>query len=462
MNALVQRAGRCARFEGEKGTVHVYPLSPEERAWLPYGDLQHEDVTLTRTRELLERIGRRILHPRQVAEWVQEVHGADDEQMLREGWGSRLKTCLGRIEQNAILRDPKRVADLIRGEDTESLQVIVNEEARRPETPGQREGLNLSRWSLYSLFQDGIQNIGWFWEGSDEEPWKPLETPADLKSTYMVCLRPAVAAYDSDIGLRLGVPGVLESPVRVEPKRPGYAPLRAEAWADHARRVAEEAKKRLEREYWNTGLLGSGFKRRYGLTPEAVFEAIQACALLHDLGKLQEDWQRWAEAAQQAKRPGYRHVVPLAHTDFDPENPEDREQERGLGIRRSPHAPASVYYGRAFLAKLLPSVSDDQRAYVASACIAAILAHHGGWWMTDLELHPPKLWPGWEDAVTQALGWAPDQAALASLRGYKVEKLLGATTGAESLAEWWPLVAYLTRALRLSDQRATAEGAFHE
>jgi CRISPR-associated endonuclease/helicase Cas3 len=58
MNALIQRAGRCARFEGEEGTVHVYPLPSEERVWLPYGDLQREDDTLRKTRELLAQIGR--------------------------------------------------------------------------------------------------------------------------------------------------------------------------------------------------------------------------------------------------------------------------------------------------------------------------------------------------------------------------------------------------------------------
>ena len=53
MNALVQRSGRCARFEGETGTIHVYPLPTVERAWLPYGDAYEEETTLTRTRDLL-------------------------------------------------------------------------------------------------------------------------------------------------------------------------------------------------------------------------------------------------------------------------------------------------------------------------------------------------------------------------------------------------------------------------
>ncbi|MGH7960977.1 MAG: CRISPR-associated helicase Cas3', partial [Candidatus Binatia bacterium] len=202
MNALVQRAGRCARFAGEAGTVHVYALPSEERAWLPYGTPQGEHVTLSKTRELLARIGTDTLHPHRTAAWVQEVHGADDALALREGWGARLRKCVGLIEQNAILRAHARVADLIRGEETDSLRVIISEATRLPDSPGRREGVNLSRRSLSRLLRNGNQGVGWYWDGADEEPWKPLQESADLNKTYVVCLQPAVAAYDRDVGLR--------------------------------------------------------------------------------------------------------------------------------------------------------------------------------------------------------------------------------------------------------------------
>ncbi|MEW6245288.1 MAG: CRISPR-associated helicase Cas3' [Nitrospirota bacterium] len=467
MNALVQRAGRCARFEGEEGTVHVYPLPEEEHAWLPYGDQQSENGTLTRTRALLERVGNGIMDPLQASEWVREVHGPDDEIALQEGWMPRLEECLRRIEQNAIVRDPKRVADLIRGDDTDSVRVIINDEAHRPESPGQREALSLSRRSLYRLFQTGHQNLGWFWDGSEESPWKPLQSGEDLQQTYVVCLRPLVAAYDEQIGLRLGIAGSRESPPRSEPKRPGHAPLRAESWSDHAQRVVAEARARLTREGYQNGLLGRGFQRRYGLNAQNMAEAVQACSRLHDLGKLQETWQRWAEAAQKARNPAYSHVVPLAHTDFDPEKPEDREQERNLGIKRPPHAAASAFYSGAFLARLLPSLADDDRTRVASACAAAVLAHHGGWLPDGLDLGIVPLCSNWEQAVENVLGWHPDRTMVQSLcvrpdkRG-SLEALLRIAAGSDSLKDWWPLVAYLTRTLRLSDQRATAEGASHE
>lgn len=461
MNALVQRAGRCARFAGETGTVHVYPLPSEERAWLPYGNLHREEPTLGGTRELLQGIARYVLQAGETAEWVQKVHAQDDAMALRSGWRAQMNKCLGRIQQNALIRDPKTVADLIRGDDSDSIRVIIDEEETRPANPGEREGLSLSRWSLARLFRNEARDVGWFWDGSDHEPWKPLRALEDLRRTYVVCLRPGAAAYDRELGLRLGVSGSQRSPRRIEPKRPGYAALHAESWDQHTRNVAEEGRRRLERDGVCCALTRAGLGR-YGLTPEGLMEAIVACALLHDLGKLQEGWQRWAEAAQRARDPGYQHTVPLAHTDYDPDGAEGGKRDQTPGVHRPPHAAASAYYGRAFIGRMLPSVLEEVRACVASACVAAVLGHHGGWWSPEVEANPPKLWPGWEIAVGEAIGWEPDGKTLASLRGYKVEKLLGATTGAESLPEWWPLVAYLTRTLRLSDQRATAEGASNE
>jgi CRISPR-associated endonuclease/helicase Cas3 len=463
MNALIQRAGRCARFPREEGTVHVYSLPPGERNWLPYGDQGEEAESLKKTRCLLESIRFAKVDSKLAAEWVQAVHSDEDEQALRQGWTTRLTECLRRIEQNAIVRNTVRVADLIRGDDADSVRAIISDEATRPETPGKREGVTIRRWALSRLLRDHPEGIGWVWDGSDDAAWKPLESGEDLKATYVVCLRPAVAAYDSKIGLRLGVVGTEESPPREEPPRPGYSPLRCELWSKHAIGVAREATRRLESEGGIRGLLRIGLQRRYGLDPNAVAEAVRACALLHDLGKLQDSWQRWAEAAQRARDAKYQHIAPLAHTDFDSENQRDRERERALGLRRPPHAAASAYYGAAFLAKLLPSVAAGNLDHVASACAAAILSHHGGWLPEQIDLGISKLCVDWEAPISETLGWVPQKIVLAKLETHTdkrgaTEELLGVTSRLECLQEWWPLVAFLSRTLRLSDQRATAEG----
>lgn len=467
MNALVQRAGRCARFPGQRGTVHVYPLPQDERSWLPYGDLAAEETALTKTRQLLDEIHAQQLDPIVVANWVELVHREDDAARLAQGWHARLTECLRRIELSAVQRQSVRVADLIRGDDDDSIRVILARDENWPKKPGLRQGLNLRRGQVASLLRTSSREIGWYWDTAVDEPaWSPLRTPQDLDSSYVVCLRPEVAAYDSDVGLRLGEAGKMESPDREETPRPGYRPLQRESWADHARRVAEEVERRLGRE---RTLLFEGLRGRYGLSPEGLGEAVRACAILHDLGKLQDRWQRWAASAQRSRDPAYHHVEPLAHTDYDPESPEDSERLRQLaqGDVRPHHAPASAYYGSAFLAPLLPSVPDESRPHVAAACAAAILAHHGGWLPQESDLGISRLYPGWEAAVKTALPPAATWPDLQSLQNRQdkrgaVQRLLEWTTGPDNLREWWPLVAYLTRTLRLADQRATAEGGSFE
>lgn len=475
MNALIQRAGRCARFEGETGTVHVYALPDVERRWLPYGNPAGEEPAIARTRDLLARVQRAILHPSAAAAWVQEVHGADDETALRKGWQGQRRTCADRILRNAIERDPVRVADLIRGEDSDSVRVIVTAD-EPPESPGDREGLSLSRWSLARLVRETSPRggAGWWWDPSgDDALWRPLNSVTDLQRTYVMCLPSTLAAYDTEVGLRLGRAGDRESPARHEPARPGWAPLRAESWADHAAAVAEQSMRRLAREAWSATPDGprerweaasaaEGFRRRYGLTPAALADAVRLCAFLHDLGKLGAGWQRWAEAAQQARDPGYVHVTALAHTDFDPGKPEDRTRERTLGVRRPPHAPASAYYARLFLGRALASVPAERQGQVASACLAAIVAHHGGWWPNEFERDVPPLWPGWEAAVKNVVKETSSTMDVRMLRDHRVGDLLNVAVGPDEIEEGWPLVAYLTRTLRLSDQRATAEAGCHE
>jgi CRISPR-associated endonuclease/helicase Cas3 len=472
MNSLVQRAGRCARFPGETGIVHVYNLPDEPGSWLPYGDLNGEDLSLSRTRDLLAKVGSAVINPKITAEWVEQVHADDDAQAVRTGWVSRMTECLGRIHRKAILRDnQKRIADLIRGDDSDSLRIIIACEESLPETPATREAIGMRRWSL-ARHLDGVREIGWFWDNSGDQPaWMPLRVRDDLRLTYALCLRPEFAQYTEDAGLILGILGTTESPLRVPPPRPGYAPLKAEPWIDHARCVEAETARRMDRECPSDGFLAAGLSARYQLSRPGVLEAARACALLHDLGKLQIGWQRWAEVAMHAKRPSYVFDAPLAHTDYDSEDPQDRQREREVSkiAPRPAHAPASAFYSLKLIPKLVPQTPPLIRKQVASACLAAVLAHHGGW-VPERERFKRmigELVAAWQTVLPETLGDAfeasrllwpaqqPDQHG-------QLSEFLNSAVSPDSLPDWWPLVSYLTRTLRLSDQRATAEGHNHE
>lgn len=463
INSLVQRAGRCARFEGECGEVHVYPLREEDRVWwLPYGDEKQPDDTLRSTQALLVDVGRAILTPTIVDKWVQKIHQSEDESALKQGWRSRFTECLRCIENVVVHRQQNGIAHLIRGNNEDQIRLIISSEANLPSAPSQRDGFSIRRKGLFRFLGGSVQPVGWFWDYSGSEPaWKALKSTADIVGTYVVCLKPEVAAYSDDIGLVLGEAGNKESPERTEPLRPGVPGLRREPWTDHAVKVANEAQRRFEEDELITdGLLSWGFERRYELNAKAIGHAIRACALLHDLGKLQTGWQTWAEAYQRAKDPDYKHVVPLAHTDFDSNNQHDWEIQRGLGLRRPPHSAASAFYGVPFLVGLLKEISN--REYVASACTAAIIGHHGGWWSESGNLIPTA---GIFVAELTGLNLAPKewaQVAVCKDKKGAATPLLKLTTSLDGLVEWWPLVAFLTRTLRLSDQRATSEAAINE
>jgi CRISPR-associated endonuclease/helicase Cas3 len=460
MNSLIQRAGRCARFPGEIGVVHVYPLPANDRSWLPYGTVKREDPTLSKTRDLLRFEGKQILDPVLAAQWVEIVHANRDQEELRVGWRNRQATCVTRIEQASILRDPRRISDLIRDDDLQSVRVLICEERTRPGKPAEREAVGVSRWALAKLLTKENAELGWFWDGADAEPWKPLGSSEDLAKAYIVCLRPAVAAYSEDLGLQLNEAGTEQSPARTPPPRPGYAPLTVETWEKHARCVATESARRLDVEDSAPGLLEEGLGRNYQLSVADLEAAAHACGLLHDLGKLQQSWQRWAEAAQKAQDPNYYHAVPLAHTDFDWTI---RRNQLPMVIRRPPHAAAGAYYGTTAVGGLLSSVSDKNRSILASCCAAAILGHHGGWLPADSDLNAGEMWIGWERLLSQVAGISLSREVGKRLESQSdkrraLQKLLDLTTGSDNLAKFWPLVAFLTRTLRLSDQRATADG----
>ncbi|MEK7280851.1 MAG: CRISPR-associated endonuclease Cas3'', partial [Chloroflexota bacterium] len=400
-------------------------------------------------------------------DWVEAVHRKEDSVSLRRTWRGQLEECLKRIERNALVKDAVGVADLIRGDDTERVSVIVAEEASLPGRPVEREGMSLSRWSLARLLTPGQQSPGWFWDLSNEiASWRPLQNRDDLRNSYAICLKTGVAAYDQHLGLRLGERGDQESPLRTAPPRPGHAPLHAEPWVEHARNVGEECRRRFDAEFPLLSVFVAGMRTRFGLAREDLAALVQLAGFLHDLGKLNRPWQQWAEAAQRMADPSKLALLPLAHTDYDSDSPEDRDRAvalKAIGLHRPPHAAQGAYLIRAWHGSLLGGLPPDVRAKAISACAAAIIAHHGGWLPAEIQLF--QLADRWDHGIKEKLGFSVPEQNIPSVlkvadkdKSREVKRLLDLTTHPDELSKWWPLVSYLTRTLRLSDQRSTAEG----
>lgn len=461
VNALLQRCGRCARFPDETGEVHVHALPDEERAWLPYGTLQDADSSLAATAALLAEQDAWLLSPDLAERWVQRIHGAADAAALASGYRARLDEALGLIGRHATAGDPVRVSHLIRDDDGASVRLIVAKDHDLPVRPALREAVAASRFRIRGLLRDDGP-IGWRWDLSGEEPsWQPLATWEELRAAYVVALPPPLARYTADEGLRLGQAGDLVSPPRVPPPPKGHRPLHWEPWTYHTRTVTDVAECRWSEDGGEDGLPAAAARARLGLPPAALARAVRVCALTHDLGKLQQPWQAWAAAYQRDRDPSWQHI-PLAHTDYDPNKPADHARNKRIRPVRGPHAVQGAWLALPLLVDLLdapPEVWD----VIASACLAAVVAHHGAWnppLGSALDVSQPV--EGWEALVAETLAVDRSRVRLAvsSDRRSALDKKLAVTMHPDRIEACWALVSYLTRLLRLSDQRATAEGGW--
>ncbi len=391
LNSLVQRAGRCARFRNESGTVHVYGVPSH----LPYEKAELE----TSQRHVVNTDS---LNPQTCEKWVEQAHSAEDREALagfRDLVDKRRRLILGRVSGDS---DCGAAAYIRRGEDNVRVFILNNPLGVKPQ---ERQAIQLRRKSVQRF-----RSEAWTFDGED---W---QRGTDITMAYAIALPSSVAGYTKDVGLKLGTFGTLESPYKQPKKRPGWSSLHAEPWEDHTDNVIRCSLDRLSREGVDNSLV----------------ELVRWAAKLHDLGKLQDCWQRWARERQAAH--GADVATALAHTDYD--------WEIHRGEPRPPrHASASALYGASYLG----SISERDRTSV----LLAVLAHHGAS-IAGIEA-PDKLHAFAAEALQTVGLFFPKASKHTSFR------VNIADTIAVSFENIWPLTAILTRILRLSDQKATAD-----
>jgi CRISPR-associated endonuclease/helicase Cas3 len=394
VNALVQRAGRCARFKGESGTVHVYDVP------LP---LPYMEAEIDAARRVV--VDTDALSPRLCQEWVERAHRQEDEETLT-GWNDltakRKNLILGRVTGEG---NSGAAAYIRRGDDNVRVFILADPTGAKPQ---EREAIQIRRTTIQRY-----QSHAWVY---DRDEWV---LNGDVKTAYAVALPPAIAGYTKESGLRLGTAGTIQSPAKERRPRPGWPALSAESWSAHTVNVMRCSQDRLRAE---------------GL-PESLAELAAWTARLHDVGKLQQCWQTWALERQAAR--GKNVDYALAHTDYD--------WRLNRGEPRPPkHATASALYGAVYLTNM----PEHKRASV----LLAVLTHHGGT-LKGVE-RPDPLHPSAQQAL-QSVG-------LCAMK--PVEHFRFAIDESDIIAgsfdEVWPLVAVLSRILRLSDQKATAESGY--
>ncbi len=382
-NSLIQRAGRCARFEGEHGRVWIYDAETAQ----PYAK---ELVEKTNGAQSALWNHSQNGEPEAVRydaelEWAEEVHAENDkaEIALVGNRKKRIFEVIAKGEQGAY-------EELVRKID--ALSVVITPEPESLRAPRDLEGLSLRAGTLKKhLEQSGeSSNIEdddagrWFakkpcLEVSEDDAkksqnsqppsyeWWPISQPKDFDSVLLVALNPRFVSYSIEMGLLFKPSGdeLGLSPCVVRPERERYSYER-ETYEQHIHQVW----KACERHFWNNDRLkyaASRLEKRCELKAGDFEKILRLVISFHDVGKLSQEWQdavwgyhrhRWNETPTDF----------LAHTKYNPADKADFAANKRFS--RPPHAAESAVLTREVWDEL------GYNEEVSAAAFSAIARHH--------------------------------------------------------------------------------------
>ena len=473
-NAVLQRAGRCARYPDEEGDVFVYAET---------FDAGGETVDLTE--RVMPYKGQKEEVVRTLAEF-QAHHGdmltfGDEQAIISAAHGPRDRAIveglvatreMHRRKMNSVMDGQRsgEAGDLIRA--VSSRLVVVHDDpqavAERPFAaeafslhPGtlyglvkkwlaREDALDLEDWGVHALHDMG--DVGE--RGRSDYRWLPVRDGGDVVGSALVLVHPALAGYDPDLGF---VPdrgtGYRARLALVQDTAPhGSYAYWLEEYAEHVRLVYQA----FLRDAWpELALVAARLESACGWPDGMVERAVRLVVLLHDVGKLNQGWQDWVVRYQRAiGQPAPSGFY--AHTDFDPTNPLHREKQKSLG-RKPPHAVE----GAVAVAPLLLAAFETCEP-VFNAAFTAIARHHGAF---TREYRRYTLAPGADQAVAQTLACLPSPLVDRLNAGNMLvsedpartpvdELLVDPQRDGEFLA-----YALLARALRRADQAGTMTGS---
>lgn len=455
-NALLQRAGRCARYPGQHGRVRVYALPRDAQGReevAPYAEAWAREA-MVRTKEYLETRCPFVADEQTTVELVNRAHGELDFRRLEkaEARGRR-----NDVNGALMSGEMARLRQLVR--DVDSVSVIVRRDPQAVDLSRQVERFSLPTSALRGLVARLGESAGRWVHGlvareegdADILLWEPVTHPGSVAQHVLLCLHPDVAAYDADVGLVLGEPGAFETPDG--PPKPelwhNTFAYRRETYAEHVAEV-----RRLYRA--QAPCVAVAHKRlaaQLGVAPEALEAWGELVAALHDVGKLTREVAERFWRYQRERR-GEEPTDFLAHTDYDPRNPDDRAARARMG--RVGHAVEGAYISQQMVcARVAQDLPDpDLARECADACLTAIARHHSAW---AREIGRPfTLAKGAPQAAAKTLtGLGLQAATFVPYRRLEAERFAEHLILPHSRA--WPLYWYLVRRLRLADRQSQAE-----
>jgi len=401
--SIVQRAGRCARYAGEEGDVWVYRLPADEKGhprYAPYLDVQKEVCARTWD-ALTKHSGKEFDFGAELA-LVNAAHGEADQKMLEELRANRFYIA-DLIAATIEAQERGAARELIRQVDNRT--VIVHPDPASIEQPWAYEGFGIFRGTLFGAYESlealaDELDADWVLMTADPLPevessrertvwrWRHIIDKDDLVGALIVAVNPRLASYSPETGFRLGVPGDEEwqSPPRERKRRQReFAPYRRETFQEHVARMVRvyeqpffdraAGKERLSLAE-EMAYAARRLEEKHGWPPGTLDRLARWVIALHDLGKLDVRWQKWARCWQEevSDLRGKDLRIPddylAAHTDYD----ERSDAEKALNSRLRRMKPNHAAESAAAAMDWLLDHTGDQA--LARAALTAIVRHH--------------------------------------------------------------------------------------
>lgn len=473
-NALIQRAGRCARYIAPRnmGDVVVFDLERDSRGSRRLGPYRDELASTAlnrawgalegRTHHRLDGDGECQLLEESMADGEtavfstalsQEAVGQRREE-VRRAWS---QGDLGDLRR--LVRDVQSVPVLL-CDDPERIDIQASPECLSLPTPSWRgflgEADSAGRLSQIRMLVEEPEDES---EAGDRWQWRTMQTKGDWADLY--ALPSGLATYDDRFGLLLEPSTGPLPAVRYRARR-SRARLHFvfETYRDHVTRALRQAREWLGRHPTALGRLAA----RLGVSRDMIASAVLLAAGLHDVAKLDVRWQAaaWAWQVDKGGRP--RQDFFLAHTDFDPKIDKHRESESRY--RRPPHSVESAAASLALVdawIEALGCTDPEAGSAILRSVLTAIAQHHSA---RARNCGKFCLCEGaWTEVVAPMLD--PSAGGLPRPAAFTTDPSDGALLQDEGLLRpemrrderVWPLYCFVVRGLRLSDQIATREGA---
>lgn len=475
-SSVIQRAGRCARYKDEMGDVYVYRLPLDKTGkpnYAPY--LAEQRPVCEKTWEALNTRSGMAFDFGMELDVVNEAHAEADQQILARLRAQRFAV-QAKIARTIEAQEQGAARELIR--DIDSCTVIVHPEPQTLATPWAYEGFGLYRGTLLGAYQGLVDlqaelGLPWALMTAEPEPddaetscaptrwrWREIESKQDLTYTLLVVVHPYLAHYSPETGFQLGVPSqVLWASPRRERKENVcvFPPYKRETFQEHVARMlrvytqpfydAYERRMRLPLES-ELAYVAAHLEAQQGWEPGTLDRLARLVIALHDVGKLDRQWQAWAHRWQRAVSAVREEDLTIsntylaAHTDYNGEDEAEKLLNRKLGRTRPNHAVES--------AQAAENVIWDAvgREPLVRAALSAIARHHSAGARGNYGAFEAS--PEAEGALADVLGeFDPAHIKWQFPAGTLASKLMRPDNDVELL-----VYLLLVRILRLADQRS--------